>query len=173
MAGAHTQQSRTRARVRTTSFSWLGHADSRARKGAPRFVQHTFVQPSASFRRCAMPTTLAPGATTCARIPARSYARHRRRRRQPTICWPSATDRWERQARSTVRAGSRAPSARHAVAASGLAALLPAGAASQRQRRDEKLRDGADEAARDAPGRPVADNQPETLPWPSRNPGSH
>ena len=32
----------------------------------------------------------------------------------------------------------------------------------QRQRRDEELRDGADEAGREAPGRPVAENQPET-----------
>jgi antirestriction protein ArdC len=45
---------------------------------------------------------------------------------------------------------------------------LPTGAASQRQRRDAELRDGADEAGREAPGRPVA----QTLPWPSRNPGS-
>jgi antirestriction protein ArdC len=37
---------------------------------------------------------------------------------------------------------------------------------SQRQRRDEELRDGPDEAGREAPGRPVAEN----LPWPSRNP---
>ena len=51
------------------------------------------------------------------------------------------------------------PTAGLVVAASGLAAPLPTGAKSQRQRRDEKLRDGADEAGRDAPGRPVAENQ--------------
>ena len=31
-------------------------------------------------------------------------------------------------------------------------------------------RDGPADAGRVAPGRPVAENQPETLPWPSRNP---
>jgi antirestriction protein ArdC len=64
------------------------------------------------------------------------------------------------------------PTAGRAVAASGLAAPLPAGAEPQRQRRDEELRDGADEAGERLPARPVAENQPETLPWPSRNPGS-
>jgi hypothetical protein len=39
---------------------------------------------------------------------------------------------------------------------------------SQRQRRDEELRDGPDEAGREASGRPVAEN----LPWLSRNPRS-
>jgi antirestriction protein ArdC len=68
-------------------------------------------------------------------------------------------------------ARARGPTAGHVVAASGLAAPLPTGAASQRQRRDEELRDGADEAGRETPGRPVAHNRPETLPWPSRNPG--
>jgi antirestriction protein ArdC len=78
----------------------------------------------------------------------------------------------ERQARRTGTVRSHGPTVAHVVAASGLATPLPTGAESQRQRRDGELRDGPDEAGREALGRPVAENQPETLPWPSRNPRS-
>jgi antirestriction protein ArdC len=48
----------------------------------------------------------------------------------------------------------------------------PAACPGSRGRGPRRGRDGLADAGRDAPGRPVAENQPETLPWPSRNPGS-
>jgi hypothetical protein len=64
------------------------------------------------------------------------------------------TGRRERQARSTGTAASRRLTAGLVVTASGLAAPLPAGTESQRQRRKEGLRDGADEARRETPAGP-------------------
>ncbi|HEY7550398.1 MAG TPA: ArdC-like ssDNA-binding domain-containing protein [Hyphomicrobiaceae bacterium] len=88
--------------------------------------------------------------------------------------------------RAIVRAASAA-----SKAADYLLSFLPDAAASKahqhehrqpsghlRARRDREAegrgggRDGIADAGREAPGRPVADNQLETLPWPSRNPRS-